>query len=151
SLAAFGATSLYDVLIRGIDLMSTKTGRKALVVFTDGEDQGSQASLEQVEQRLQTNDVILYMIGQGRGVELEALKKSMRRLTQPTGGRALFTNRIEELRGAFSDLLTEISHQYLLAYLPSNSTRDNRWRRIRVDVDGHRQIRAREGYRMTPQ
>jgi VWFA-related protein len=151
SLAAFGATSLYDVLIRGIDLMSTKTGRKALVVFTDGEDQGSQASLQQVEQRLQTNDAILYMIGQGRGVELEELKKIMRRLTQPTGGRALFTNRIEELRGAFSDLLTEISHQYLLAYLPSNSTRDNRWRRIHVDVDGHRQIRAREGYRMTPQ
>ena len=148
ALRAYGATSLYDVLIRGIDLMTQKTGRKAMVVFTDGEDQGSQASLDQVEQRLQTSDVTLYMIGQGRGVDLENLKKIMRRLTQPTGGRALFTNKIEELRGAFGELLSEISHQYLLAYSPTNSARDDRWRRIRVDVDGHRQVRTREGYRM---
>jgi VWFA-related protein len=148
ALRAYGATSLYDVLIRGLDLMTQKTGRKAIVVFTDGEDQGSQASLEQVEQRLQTSDVTLYMIGQGRGIELENLKKIMRRLTQPTGGRALFTSRIEELRSAFGELLSEISHQYLLAYIPTNSARDDRWRRIHVDVDGHRQVRAREGYRM---
>jgi VWFA-related protein len=148
ALRAYGATSLYDVLIRGIDLMTQKTGRKAIVVFTDGEDQGSQASLEQVEQRLQASDVTLYMIGQGRGVELENLKKIMRRLTQPTGGRALFTSRIEELRSAFGELLSEISHQYLLAYVPTNSARDDRWRRIHVDVDGHRQVRTREGYRM---
>jgi len=151
SLVAFGATSLYDVLIRGMDLMTQRTGRKALVVFTDGEDQGSQASLAQVERRLQTSDVTLYMVGQGRGVELENLQKVMRRLTQPTGGRALFTNRIEELRGVFGELLSEISHQYLLAYIPTNSTRDDRWRRIHVDVDGHRQVRAREGYRMSDQ
>jgi VWFA-related protein len=148
ALRAYGATSLYDVLIRGIDLMTPKTGRKAIVVFTDGEDQGSQASVDQVEQRLQSSDVTLYMIGQGRGVELENLKKIMRRLTQPTGGRALFTNKIEELKGAFGDLLGEISHQYLLAYIPTNAARDDRWRRIRVDVDGHRQVRTREGYRM---
>src|SRR5262249_25788650 len=102
ALQAYGATSLYDVLIRGIDLMSQKTGRKALVVFTDGEDQGSQASLEQVEQRLQASDVTLYMIGQGRAIELENLKKIMTRLTRPTGGRSLFTNKIDELRGAFA-------------------------------------------------
>jgi Ca-activated chloride channel homolog len=148
ALRAYGATSLYDVLIRGIDLMTQKTGRKAMVVFTDGEDQGSQASVDQVEQRLQSSDMTLYMIGQGRGVELENLKKIMRRLTQPTGGRALFTNKIEELKGAFGDLLGEISHQYLLAYIPTNSARDDRWRRIHVDVDGHRQVRTREGYRM---
>ena len=148
SLRAYGATSLYDVLIRGVDLLTQKTGRKVIVAFTDGEDQGSQASLEQVEQRLQASDVTLYMIGQGRGVEIENLKKIMRRLTQPTGGRALFTSRIEELRSAFGELLSEISHQYLLAYIPTNSARDDRWRRIRVDVDGHRQVRAREGYRI---
>jgi len=148
SLAAYGSTSLYDVVIRGVDLVAQKTGRKAMIVFTDGEDQGSQASLDQVERRLQTTDVTLYLIGEGRGVELENLQKIMRRLAQPTGGRALFTNKIEELRGAFAELLSEISHQYLLGYTPTNTERDDRWRRIRVDVDGHRQVRAREGYRI---
>jgi Ca-activated chloride channel family protein len=148
SLAAYGGTSLYDVVIRGVDLVAQKTGRKAMIVFTDGEDQGSQASLDQVERQLQTSDVTLYLIGEGRGVELDTLQNVMRRLAQPTGGRALFTNKIDELRGAFADLLSEISHQYLLGYTPTNTERDDRWRRIRVDVDGHRQVRAREGYRM---
>jgi len=150
-LEAFGATTLYDVIVRAIDLVEPKAGRKAVIVFTDGEDQGSRAALKEVEGRLQTSDATLYMIGQGRGVELENLQKIMRRLVQPTGGRALFTNKIDDLREAFKNLLGEISHQYLLAYIPTDTRRDNRWRRIHVDVDGHHQVRTREGYRLLPQ
>ena len=51
-------------------------GRKALVVFSDGEDQGSHVTLDQVEQRLQASDVTLYMIGQGRGLSVDRLQKS---------------------------------------------------------------------------
>jgi VWFA-related protein len=87
------------------------------------------------------------MIGQGRGLELEELKKVMRRLVTPTGGRATFTSKIEELRGTFGDLLNELSHQYLLAYTSTNTNRDGSWRRIKVDVDGRHQVRARQGYR----
>jgi Ca-activated chloride channel family protein len=150
-LEAYGATTLYDVIVRAIDLVEPKAGRKAVIVFTDGEDQGSRTALTEVEGRLQTSDVTLYMIGQGRGVQFEDLQKIMRRLVQPTGGRALFTNKIDDLREAFKSLLSEISHQYLLAYIPTDTRRDNRWRRIRVDVDGHHQVRTREGYRLLPQ
>ena len=146
-LAPWGSTALYDVLLRGVDILGRQTGRKALVVFTDGEDQGSHATINDVERRMQSSDVTLYMIGQGRGVTMDSLKKVMERLSAPTGGRAIFTDSIDELHTAFADLLDELSNQYLLGYQSSNNRRDDAWRRIRVDVDGHHEVRARQGYR----
>jgi len=146
-LAPWGSTALYDVLLRGIQMLGRQTGRKALVVFTDGEDQGSHATINDVERRLQSSDVTLYMIAQGRGVTMEPLKRIMERLSVPTGGRALFTDSIDELHTAFADLLDELSNQYLLGYQSTNSKRDDAWRKIKVDVDGHHEVRARQGYR----
>ena len=86
-LAPWGATALYDVIVRGVDMLGRQVGRKALVVFSDGEDQGSHVSLEDVERRLQASDVTLYIIAQGRGISQDYLRKTMHRLTAPTGGR----------------------------------------------------------------
>jgi Ca-activated chloride channel family protein len=147
-LAPWGSTALYDVILRGVEMLGRQNGRKALVLFTDGEDQGSHATINDVERRLQTSDTTLYMIAQGRGVTLESLRHVMERLVQPTGGRALFTDSIDELHGAFSELLDELSNQYLLGYSSSNNKRDDSWRKIRVDVDGHHEVRARQGYRL---
>jgi len=147
-LAPWGSTALYDVILRGVDMLGRQPGRKALIVFTDGEDQGSHATIGDVERRLQSSDVTLYMIGQGRGVTMESLRRIMERLAVPTGGRALFTESVDELHGAFGDLLDELSNQYLLGYASNNPKRDDSWRRIRVEVDGHREVRARQGYRL---
>jgi VWFA-related protein len=149
-LASWGATALYDVILRGIDMLGRQTGRKALVVFTDGEDQGSHVAIEDVERRLQASDVTLYMIAQGRGISQEYLKRTMQRLTVPTGGRTFTTESVDALQGAFEELLDELSNQYLLGYPPTNSRRDDTWREIKVQVDGHTGIRARQGYRATP-
>ena len=146
-LAPWGSTALYDVILRGMEMLGRQTGRKALVVFTDGEDQGSHATLTDVERRLQSSDLTLYMIGQGRGVMLESLKKVMERLSTPTGGRAFFTENVDTLHEAFTVLLDELSNQYLLGYASTNAKRDDTWRRIKVDVDDHHDIRARQGYR----
>ena len=148
-LAPWGSTALYDVILRGVEMLGRQAGRKALVIFTDGEDQGSHATIADVERRLQASDVTLYMIGQGRGVTMDSLKRIMDRIATPTGGRALFTDSIDELHGAFGDLLDELSNQYLLGYASTNNKRDDVWRRIRVDVDGHHEVRARQGYRVT--
>jgi len=147
-LAPWGSTALYDVILRGIDMLGRQTGRKALVVFTDGEDQGSHATISDVERRLQSSDLTLYMIGQGRGLTLESLKKIMERLAVPSGGRAFFTENVDTLHEAFADLLDELSNQYLLGYASTNSKRDDSWRRIKVEVDGHNDVRARQGYRV---
>lgn len=148
-LAPWGSTALYDVILRGIEMLGRQTGRKALVVFTDGEDQGSHATIADVERRLQSSDLTLYMIGQGRGITLESLKKIMERLSTPTGGRAFFTENVDTLHEAFAGLLDELSNQYLLGYASTNGKRDDTWRRIKVDVDGQHDVRARQGYRAT--
>jgi len=147
-LASWGATALYDVILRGVGMLGRETGRKALVVFTDGEDEGSHATMADAERALQGSDVTMYMIGQGRGVSKDSLKKIMERLSTPTGGRALFTDSIDELKGAFGELIDELSSQYLLGYAPEGTKRDDTWHRIRVSVDGHSDVRARQGFRI---
>jgi Ca-activated chloride channel homolog len=146
-LAPWGSTALYDAILRSIGMLGRQTGRKALVVFTDGEDQGSVATISDVERTLRGSDVTLYMIGQGRGVAHEALRTVMERLSRPTGGRALFTHDIEELRGAFAELLDELSNQYLLGYAPAPPKPGETWRSIKVEVEGYSEVRARQGYR----
>jgi VWFA-related protein len=118
-----------------------------MVVFSDGEDQGSNLTIGAVEQRLQASDVTLYMIGQGRGISAEPLKKIMQRLADPTGGRALFTESVDKLHGAFEELLQELSHQYLVGYQSTNTARDGTLRELKVEVEGPGRIRARKSYR----
>jgi Ca-activated chloride channel family protein len=149
-LAPWGATALYDVILRGVDMLGRQPGRRAMIVFSDGEDQGSHAAITDVEKRLEASDVTLYMIGQGRGVEVAALKAVMQRLVDPTGGRALFTDDIDQLHSAFADLLEELSNQYLLGYESTNRKRDDAFRKITVRVDGQSRVRARQGYRVVP-
>ena len=137
------------MILRGVEMLGRADRRKAMVVFTDGEDQGSHATIADVERRLQSSDVTLYMIGQGRGVTLESLKKVMERLSTPTGGRALFTDNIDELHDAFTDLLDELS-QPVSARIPVRPTEARR------HVAPHQgrcrrptRVRARQGYRAT--
>jgi VWFA-related protein len=146
-LTPWGGTALYDVIISGVDMLSRTSGRKALLVFTDGEDEGSHSTIADVERRLLASDVTLYMIGQGRGVTMDKLKRVMERLAGATGGRAFETEKIDELRVAFEAMLDELSHQYLIGYAPTNAKHDGTLRRLRVDVDGKFQVRAREAYR----
>jgi len=147
-MAPWGSTALYDLVLRSLGMLGRQTGRKALVVFTDGEDQGSHATIADVERGLQSSDVTLYMIGQGRGVTNAPLRAVMTRLAKPTGGRAIFTESIDELRGAFKELLDELADQYLLGYAPPPRARhDETWRSIKVEVEGYSDVRARQGYR----
>jgi VWFA-related protein len=147
AVTSWGTTVLYDVILHGADLLDAQTGRKALVVFTDGHDSRSYATIADVERRLQTSDLTLYMIGQGQGITNAPLKELMERLSRPTGGRAFFTERIDELQDIFGELLEELSQQYGLGYQPTNRARDDTWRQIKVEVEGQPRVRARQGYR----
>ena len=147
ALSAWGMTSLYDAVIHGVEVLGSRPGRKALLVFTDGQDQGSHLTLQEVEQTLHSNDLILYMIGQGQGIGSEALQRLMDRLSRPTGGRTVSTTSSDALQSAFSDLFEDMSHQYVVAYQSSSDAPPDRWREITVKVDGHDRVRARQGYR----
>ena len=147
-LAPWGGTALYDVIVQAFDLLGRQTGRRALVVFTDGEDLDSRVPIEVAERRLEASDAVLYPIGQGRAPRLASLRTVLERLARKSGGRAFFGDSVDKLDAVFADILEELSNQYLLGYVPRDLTRDGRWRTLRVEVPGKNvRVRARQGYR----
>jgi Ca-activated chloride channel homolog len=144
-LAAWGGTALYDVVVRALDTLSRQTGRRALVIFSDGDDQSSQASYEQVERLVREGDATLFMVGLGRGATIDALKDKMEQLAAASGGRALFVERSDRLEQPFAEIVEELSNQYLLAIEPR---RDGKWHTLTVQVPNTKyRVRARQGYK----
>jgi Ca-activated chloride channel homolog len=147
-LAPWGGTALYDVIVKSIEQLGRQPGRRALVVFTDGEDLNSRVPFEAAERRLETSDAVLYPIGQGRAPKLANLKKILEGLAQKSGGRAFFED-LDELDTVFGHIVEELSNQYLLGYQRPDTVKDNRWRKLRVEIPGRDvKIRTRQGYRV---
>ena len=145
-LTPWGGTALFDALIASLDLLKAHDRRRAIVVFTDGEDRSSHATLDRVEQRLATDDVQLYVVGHGSARELPELRKTLDRVARTTGGRAVFLWDVHDAPNAFRDILRELSEQYTIGFVPSAGV-DPGWRELRVEVDGGAyRIKARPGY-----
>ena len=147
-LAPWGGTALYDVIVQAFDQLGRQTGRRALVVFTDGEDLNSRIPIEVAELRLESSDAVLYPLGMGRAPDLRALKDVLARLARKSGGRAFFGDKVDKLDEAFGEIIKELSNQYLLGYVSKDARRDGRWRTIKVELPGKDlRVRARQGYR----
>jgi Ca-activated chloride channel family protein len=149
-LRAWGSTSFYDAVLRGLDLLERRRGRRALVLFTDGEDMVSHATVEDIQRRIEVSATPVYVVAQGKGMREAGLKGVLDRVAGVSGGRTFYTDRVEELDGVFSEIGEDIASQYLLAYAPAEPVRDGGWRTIRVEVAGTKHaVRARQGYRAT--
>jgi VWFA-related protein len=143
-LSPWGGTALYDVIVRSLDALSRHPGRRALVIFSDGDDQASQASFQEVERLVREGDATMFMVGLGRGARNEDLKDKMERLALASGGRALFVDRSDRLHEPFAAIVEELSNQYMLGFEPR---RDGKWHTIEVQVPNTRyRVRARQGY-----
>jgi VWFA-related protein len=149
-LRAWGSTAFHDAVLRGLDLLESHRGRRALVLFSDGEDMVSHATAADVQARIEVSATPVYVIAQGKGMREQRLKQVLDRIAGVSGGRAFYTDRIEQLEGVFAEIGEDIASQYLLAYAPGELARDGSWRTIRVEVAGRPRdfaVRARQGYR----
>jgi Ca-activated chloride channel family protein len=147
-LTAWGGTALYDVIIRGVQQLSKQPGRRVLVVFSDGDDRTSHATIHAVEQAVRANDATLFMVALGRGVKEAQLKSGIERMVELSGGRALFVERSDQLDQPFADILEELSNQYIIGYESKNTSRNGSWREVKLEVPGRNyNVRARQGYR----
>ena len=147
-LPAFGGTALHDAMIRGLDDLARSSGRRALVAFTDGDDQSSRSTREQLRAAVEASDVSVYFVALGRGSNIDSLLESMDGVATLSGGRALRADKVEQLGARFDAVLSELSHQYVLGYTPSNSVLDGAWRTIDVRLTrGNLRVRSRLGYR----
>jgi len=149
-----GATHLYDaVYLAANELMKNEVGRKVLILLTDGQDQGSQETLDKALEAAQKSDVMIYSIDivdrsfYGFGNMRFSGDSVLQKLSQQTGGRVLKVNKIKNTRAAFDEIARELRTQYLLGYTPSNPRADQGFRKISVRVlNGDYKVQARRGY-----
>jgi len=150
-------TALYDaVYLAAHDQLSHEVGRKAMILLTDGEDQGSRLKIKDAIEAAQKADAICYVIliaDRGfYGMLGYGGDSAMKKLTQETGGRVIEVgNKVEKLKQAFDQISQELRSQYNIGYTPTNATRDGSFRKVEIKPkQSEYKVQARSGYYAMP-
>ena len=142
-----GGTHFYDaVYLACNDKLATEAGRKALVIITDAQDEGSKLRLEEAVEAAQRTDTVVHILlvhDPGYGWRPDVAKK----LSDDTGGRTIEVSSEKKLEEAFDQISEELRSQYQIGYYPSNSNHDGTFRKIKVETDNKDyKVLARKGY-----
>jgi Ca-activated chloride channel homolog len=139
----WGTTPLYDATIEAIRAIQPASGRRALVLVSDGTDRYSRASSGQMLEQARRADVLVYAVAVG-----PARPPIFSELAAATGGRSFFQKTPAALQDTMADIARELRFQYLIGYVPAPVPAGApEWRSIAVAVDRpDAVVRAREGY-----
>jgi len=146
-------TLLYDaVYLSAHDMLSKEVGRKAMILLTDGQDEGSRLKIQDAIEAAQKADAIVYVLlcadrGFYGGFGGYSGEGEMRKLTEQTGGRVINVgNKFDKLREAFDQIAAELRSQYNIGYTPTNAKKDGSYRKIEIKNKQGYKIQARSGY-----
>ena len=148
-----GRTAVHDAVIAGLDHLDLATHQKrVLVLLSDGEDNASRYSEDEMIARARDSDAIIYTISNAnRRIGTAGNPGILRKLANVTGGVAYFPDSDEDVVKSFDELGGNIRRGYSIGYVPSNSRPDGSYRRVRVTVSapgrGRLSVRTRDGYR----
>ena len=152
-----GGTAMYDALYYAcrdklMKAPETSSVRRAIILVSDGEDNSSVASLDQVQTRAEQDGVVVYAVGllsEEESSKVKHARHDLDRLTETTGGVAYYADSLEKIDGVALDLARQIRNQYTIAYTPLNQALDGTYRKLRVEVTGRERltVRTRAGYR----
>jgi len=156
--SAARGTVLYDaVYLSAHDMLAKEVGRKAMILLTDGEDEGSQLKIKDAIEAAQKADAIVYVLlcadrgfygSYGMGYSGEG---EMRKLTEATGGRVINVgNKFDKLREAFDQVANELRSQYSIGYTSTNTKLDGSYRKLELKSKQGYKIQSRAGYYATP-
>jgi VWFA-related protein len=151
-------TVLYDaVYLAANDMLAKEVGRKAIILITDGEDQGSTLNEKAAIEAAQKSDAIIYGIlyvdrqfygGFGMGYGGAGVLKHM---AEETGGRLFQVDRKNSLDSIFQQIQQEMRTQYLIGYTPTNGQKDGSYRKIDLRThDKDLKVQVRKGYYAMP-
>ncbi|MET0554443.1 MAG: VWA domain-containing protein [Vicinamibacteria bacterium] len=147
ALQAYGGTSLNDAIHYGLNRIRGQKGRKAVVVFSDGEDTTSQLKEQEVLDYARAVEASVYTIGiRGGPGGGSSPRGFLRKVAKETGGEFFFPERVGDLTKVFQAIADELHQHYLLAYSPKRGP-DGTFRKItlrtkRKDLE----VRVRQGY-----
>ncbi len=150
-------TVLYDsVYLATHDKLQQETGRNAIIILSDGEDQGSMEKLQGAIEAAQKSNTIVYVLlvadrgFYGRGVYQMGYSgdAAMRKMAEETGGRVIDVgNNGKKMEGAFSQIEEELRTQYVASYTPTNAKLDGSYRKIDIEAKGDGlKVQSRKGY-----
>src|SRR6266851_1842464 len=132
-----GSTAIWDAIWATSNELLTDSAehqRRAIILLTDGEDTISQVRMQEAISRALKADALIYAIGIGDRYNFGINESALKKITEGTGGRAYFPRNERELRDAFAQIERELREQYLIAYSPSNKTRDGSYRRVTIEI-----------------
>lgn len=151
-----GGTAMRDAVRMSIDylLETAKRDKKVLLVISDGEDNNSQGTLEELVRAAQRSEVLIYAIGLLSEEERRSARRAKRELdalTDATGGQSYYPKEVDEVDRIAEQVAHDIRNQYVLGYHPTNQALDGSFRQVRVQVKGpgRPQARTRSGYYAT--
>jgi Ca-activated chloride channel family protein len=164
-----GGTALYDAVLEGLDLSRrARQPRQAIVVISDGADQNSTHTLQEVIRSVREAELQIYTIGYFSREEETLFRRSgakltlidgrivdnpqyaLQRLAKDSGGESFFPRSDRELAQAVDKIVDDLRTQYTVAFYPQSADRDNQYHRLSVAVHGGRyRVRARPGYSTT--
>lgn len=129
-----GKTALYDAVYLGLEkIKEANNMRKGLIIITDGEDNSSRYTFSEVKDFAKETDAQIYMIGEPG--ELGYGRWIIHELADLTGGRAFFPGSLKQLGYYMNIIHTELRHQYVLGYIPSDTDVRHIKRKIRILLD----------------
>jgi Ca-activated chloride channel homolog len=145
--------ALYNALLLTLKDAAQYSGRKVVVVFSNGPDNSSMVSPEDVDELAQSEGIPIYMIST-REAKLDAASAAVfSRMTASTGGEAYFAKSWKDQRDAFSSIREDLAHLYFMSYYPQPNP-NRGWRTISVKLINPKyknyRIRTRSGYRPIP-
>jgi Ca-activated chloride channel family protein len=147
-LRAGGRTALFDAVAEVSREISDQPGKKAMVVFTDGDDNTSVLTAQAAIERARKNGVPLFTIAEGEAVRSPQLRKILSELSTSTGGAAFEARNAKDMLDVFEHISADMRHIYLLGYQPHLISSDGKWRKIDVTVEGlaDARVRSKQGY-----
>jgi VWFA-related protein len=149
-------TVLYDaVYLASNEKLNQETGRKAMVLLTDGEDEGSDHKIQDAIAAAQKSNALAYVIliadrGFYGGFGYSGYS-AMKKLTEETGGRLIDVgNNGKKLEDAFQQIEDELRTQYVASYTPLNTKLDGTFRHLAVTCGDGMKVQVRKGYFALP-
>ena len=154
---AKGMTAMYDAVYVGLEKLKTGNNpKKALLLITDGEDNRSRYTFQNVKDFVKEQDVQIYAIGitDEWNSQLSAGRTGramLEELADLTGGRAFFPDSVYELEDICTKIAIELKNQYVIGYHSTNAAKDGKWRKLRMKVNPpkgiqHLNVRSKSGY-----
>jgi VWFA-related protein len=140
-----GSTGIWDAVYLTSDEVLSRslgTGRRTLLLITDGVDTSSRLKIEDAVSSALQSEAVVYVVGVGDDKNFDGVEKGpVRKLAERTGGRAFFPKKVDEITDIFTQISEELLSQYVVTFADTNPARDGSFHKVKLEVS-NRELRG---------